>query len=139
MKIFLKINLRQAYHQIKIKEGDKQKAAFKLKKGLYKLLIMQFRLINILAIFQKRINSILGKYLNKFIMAYLNNIIIYSNSKEEHFKYIKWVLQRLTDKKMLVAIKKYKFHTIKTKFCRFIIKLGKLSIDLKKIKVILQN
>ena len=97
---------------------------------------MQFRFINILAIFQKRINSVLGEHLNKFIIAYLNNIIIYSNSKKEHFKYIEWVLQRLADKKILVVIKKYKFHTTKTKFCGFIIKLGKLSIDPKKIKAI---
>ena len=69
-------------------------------------------------------------------MAYLNNIIIYFNSKEEHFQYIKWVLQRLADKKMLVAIKKYKFYIIKTEFYKFIIELGKLSIDLKKIKAI---
>ena len=69
-------------------------------------------------------------------MAYLDDIIIYSNSKEEHFQYIKWVLQRLVDKKMPVAIKKCKFHTIKTKFYRFIIELKKLSIDLKKIKAI---
>jgi hypothetical protein len=46
---------------------------------------MQFRLINILAIFQKRINSVLGEYLDKFIIAYLDDIIIYFNSKEEHF------------------------------------------------------
>ena len=97
---------------------------------------MQFRLINILAIFQKRINSVLGEYLNKFIIIYLDNIIIYSNSKKEHFQYIKQVLQRLVDKKMLVAIKKYKFHTTKTEFCGFIIKLGKLSMDPKKIEVI---
>ena len=97
---------------------------------------MQFGLINILAIFQKRINNILEEYLNKFIIAYLNNIIIYFDSKEEHFQYIKQVLQRLTDKKILMAIKKYKFHTIKTEFCKFIIKLKKLSIDLKKIEVI---
>ena len=90
---------------------------------------MQFKFINILAIFQKRINSALGEYLNEFIIAYLDNIIIYSNSKEEHFQYIKQVLQRLADKKILVAIKKYKFY-------RFIIKLGKFSIDLKKIKAI---
>ena len=69
-------------------------------------------------------------------MAYLNNIIIYFNSKEEHFQYIKQVLQRLVNKKMLVAIKKYEFYIIKTKFCEFIIKLGKLSINLKKIKEI---
>ena len=97
---------------------------------------MQFRLINILATFQKRINSVLGEHLDKFIIAYLDNIIIYFNNKKEHFQYIKQVLQRLADEKMLVAIKKYKFHTTKTKFCRFIIKLRKLSINPKKIKAI---
>ena len=100
---------------------------------------MQFGLINIPATFQKRINSVLGEYLNKFIMAYLNNIIIYFNSEEEHFQHIKWVLQRLADEKMLVAIEKYKFYTTKTEFYGFIIKLGKLSIDLKKIKVIVNQ
>ena len=67
----------------------------------------------------------LGEYLNKFIIAYLANIIIYFNSEEEHFQYIKQILQRLIDKGMLVAIKKYKFYIIKTKFYRFIIKLKK--------------
>ena len=97
---------------------------------------MQFGLINTLAIFQKRINSVLGEYLDKFIILYLDNIIIYFNSEEEHFQYIEWVLQKLADEKMLVAIKKCEFYIIKTKFCRFIIKLRKLSMDLKKIKVI---
>ena len=69
-------------------------------------------------------------------MAYLNNIIIYSNSEKEHFQHVKQVLQRLADEKILVAIKKYEFYTTKTKFCRFIIKLKKLSMDPKKIKVI---
>ena len=97
---------------------------------------MQFRLINIPAIFQKRINSVLGEHLDEFIIAYLNDIIIYSNSKEEHFKYVEQVLQRLADKKMLVAIEKYEFYMIKTKFYKFIIELEKLSMDPKKIKVI---
>ena len=97
---------------------------------------MQFRLINIPAIFQKRINSVLREYLDKFIIAYLNDIIIYSNSKEEYFQHVKWVLQKLADKKMLVAIKKCEFHTTKTEFCGFIIKLKKLSMDPKKIKTI---
>ena len=97
---------------------------------------MQFGLMNVPAIFQKRINSVLGEHLDKFVMAYLDDIIIYSNSEEEHFQYVEWVLQRLVDKKMLVAIKKCEFHTIKTEFCGFIIELGKLSIDPKKIEAI---
>ena len=72
-------------------------------------------------------------------MAYLDNIIIYSNSEEEYFQYIKWVLQRLTDEKMPVAIKKCKFYITKTKFYRFIIKLKKFSIDPKKIEVIINQ
>ena len=78
----------------------------------------------------------LGEHLDEFIITYLDDIIIYFNSKEEHFQYVKQVLQRLADKKMPVVIKKNEFHTTKTEFYGFIIKLGKLSIDLKKIKAI---
>ena len=81
----------------------------------------------------------LKEHLDKFIIAYLDNIIIYFNSKKEHFQYIKWVLQRLADKKMLVAIKKCEFYITKTKFYRFIIKLKKLSIDPQKIKAIVNQ
>jgi len=69
-------------------------------------------------------------------MAYLNDIIIYLNSKEEHRKYIKWVLQRLYNKEILIAIKKCEFHIMKTDFVGFIIELGCISIDLKKIEAI---
>jgi len=76
-------------------EGNKWKAAFRLKEGLYKPLVMQFGLINVLVTFQKQINSVLGEYLDEFIIAYLDDIIIYLESKEKYRKYIKWVLKRL--------------------------------------------
>jgi hypothetical protein len=69
-------------------------------------------------------------------MAYLNNIIIYLNSVEEHKEHIKWVLRKLYKENMLVIVKKCKFHTKKTNFVGFIIKLGQISINLKKIKAI---
>jgi len=69
-------------------------------------------------------------------MAYLDNIIIYLNSKEEHEKYVKWVLQRLYNKEILIAIKKCEFYIIKTNFIGFIIKLRCISIDPKKIEAI---
>jgi ribosome-interacting GTPase 1 len=69
-------------------------------------------------------------------MAYLDNIIIYLNSVEEHKEYIKWVLKRLYKENMLVAVKKCKFYTKKTNFVGFIIKLRQISMDLKKIKAI---
>jgi hypothetical protein len=70
-------------------------------------------------------------------MAHLDNIIIYLNSKEEYKEYIKWVLRKLYKENMLVIVKKYKFHTRKTNFVGFIIKLKQISIDLKKIKAII--
>ena len=97
---------------------------------------MQFRLINTPVIFQKHINNILGEHLDEFIMAYLNNNIIYLITKEEYREHVKQVLRRLQEEQMLVAIKKYKFFTRKIDFIRFIIKLGYISIDIKKVKAI---
>ena len=70
-------------------------------------------------------------------MVYLDNIIIYLNSEKEYKEYIKQVLERLYKKNILVIIKKCKFYTKKTNFVGFIIKLGQISIDLKKIKAII--
>ena len=72
-------------------------------------------------------------------MVYLNNIIIYLNSEQEHKEYIKWVLKRLYKKDMPITIKKYKFYTRKTNFIGFIIKLKQINIDLKKIKAIVNQ
>jgi hypothetical protein len=69
-------------------------------------------------------------------MAYLNNIIIYLNSVEEYKEYIKWVLKKLYKENIPVIIKKCEFHTKKTDFIGFIIKLGQISMDPKKIKAI---
>jgi hypothetical protein len=74
--------------------------------------------------------------LDDFVIAYLDNIIIYLNSEKEYKKYIKWVLRKLYKENMPVAVKKYKFYTKRTDFIKFIIKLGQISMDLKKIKAI---
>jgi len=79
---------------------------------------------------------VLGEHLDKFVMVYLDNIIIYLDSKEEYKKYVEWVLQRLYNKKILIAIEKCEFYITKTDFIGFIIKLKCISIDLKKIKAI---
>ena len=70
---------------------------------------------------------------------YLDNIIIYFKIKKEYYKYIKWVLQKLVNKKMLVVIKKYKFYTTKIEFYKFIMELKKLSINLKKIEIVFSS
>jgi len=79
---------------------------------------------------------VLGKHLDEFVIAYLDNIIIYLNSKEEYKKYVEWTLQKLHNEEILIVIKKCEFHTTKTDFVGFIIELKYISIDLKKIKAI---
>ena len=78
----------------------------------------------------------LGEHLDKFVIVYLDNIIIYLNTKEEYKKYVKWVLKRVYDKNIPITIEKCKFHTKKTDFMGFIIKPGQINIDPKKIKAI---
>ena len=70
----------------------------------------------------------LKEYLDNFIIVYLNNIIIYLNSKKEYKEHIKWVLRRLCKKNMPVTVEKYKFYIKKTNFIKFIIKLKQISI-----------
>jgi len=67
---------------------------------------------------------VLGEHLDEFIIIYLDNIIIYLDSKKEHKKHVKWVLEKLYKENIPIAIKKCKFHTKKTNFIGFIIKLG---------------
>jgi ribosome-interacting GTPase 1 len=74
--------------------------------------------------------------LDDFIIAYLDDIIIYLNSVEEHKEYIKWVLKKLYKENMLIAVKKYKFYTKKTDFIGFVVELKQINMDLKKIKAI---
>ena len=100
---------------------------------------MQFGLINALVTFQKQINNVLREYLNKFVIAYLNDIIIYLENKKEYKEYIKQVLKRLQEEQILVAIKKCEFFIRKTNFIGFIIELGRISIDLKKVKAIVSQ
>ena len=78
----------------------------------------------------------LAKYLDKFVIAYLDNIIIYLNSKEEYCEYVKWVLDQLSKVEIPIAIEKCEFLTKKTNFIGFIIKLGRIGMDLKKVKAI---
>jgi len=81
---------------------------------------------------------VLREYLNKFIIVYLDDIIIYSDLEEEHEKHVKWVLKKLYNENIPIAIEKCKFHTRKTDFVGFIIELKQISIDLKKIEAIVK-
>ncbi len=81
----------------------------------------------------------LGEYLDEFVIAYLDNIIIYFNIKKEYKEHIKQILKKLHEENILVIIEKCEFYTKKTDFIGFIIKLKQISIDSKKIKAIVKQ
>ena len=97
---------------------------------------MSFELINASTTFQKIINKVLRKYLNVFVTVYLNDILIYFNTKKKHEQHIKKVLKKLKKIKLKVKLKKSRFHTQKVKFLRFIIRHNQIRINLKKTRTV---
>src|SRR3954468_7208070 len=93
--VFLKMDLRLGYHQIKIRNEEIPKTTFTTRYGLYEYTVMSFGLTNAPATLSRLMNSIFMEYLDKFIVVYLDDIVIYSKNEEEHGKHIRLVLMKL--------------------------------------------
>jgi hypothetical protein len=93
--VFSKIDLRSGYHQLKIRECDIPKTAFVLRYGLYEYTVMSFGLTNAPTYFMYLVNKVFMKYLDKFVTVFIDDILVYSRSEEEHEEHLCLVLQML--------------------------------------------
>ena len=109
-KIFTKLDLRGAYNLIRIKAGEEWKTAFRTRYGLFEYQVMPFGLTNAPASMQRLMNDVLHEYLDIFVIVYLDDVLVYSTSKEEHVKHVTLVLKKLKEYSLLLKLEKCEFH-----------------------------
>jgi hypothetical protein len=135
-KIYTKIDLRGAYNLVRIKEGDEWKTAFRTRYGHFEYNVMPFGLTNAPAIFQHLMNDVFREYLDRFVVCYLDDILIYSKNIEEHEEHVKLVLQKLREKGLYAKAEKCAFHQPKVEFLGYVISSEGLLMDPKKVQAV---
>lgn len=118
---FTKFDISEVFNRIRIKEEDEWKTAFRIRLEHYEYLIMPFGLINASATFQVFVNNVLRRYLDQFVIIYLNDILIYSKTKKEHVQHVIKILQALKEADLRIKSGKNEFHVQSVQFLEFIV------------------
>jgi hypothetical protein len=135
--VFLKIDLRSGYHQLKIRESDIPKTAFHTHYGLYEYTVISFGLTNTPAYFMYPMNKVFMEYLDKFIVVFIDDILVFSKTEEKHKKHLRLVLEKLRSIKLYAKFSKCEFWLTKVAFLGHVISVGGVSVDLGKVKDVL--
>jgi hypothetical protein len=135
--VFSKINLRLGYHQLKIRECDIPKTAFVSRYGLYEYTVMSFGLTNAPAYFMCLMNKVFIEYLDKFVVVFIDDILVYSRSEEEHEEHFRLALQKLRENRLYAKLSKCEFWMKQVAFLGHIISKGGISVDPSKVQDVL--
>lgn len=135
-RYYTKLDIIAAFNRLRIAKGDEWKTAFRTRYGLFEYLVMPFGLTNGPASFQHYVNDALREYLDLFCTAYLDDILIYSNSLKEHKEHVKQVLQRLREYGLQADIAKCEFHVQEVKYLGLIVSTDGLRMDPAKVSAV---
>jgi hypothetical protein len=136
-QVFSKIDLRSGYHQINIRASDIPKTAFSTRYGLCEFLVMSFGLTNAPAYFIYLMNSVFMNELDKFVVVFIDDDLIYFKSKAKHAKHLRIVLQRLRDHKLYAKLSKCEFWLDSVKFLGHTISKDGISVDPSKVQEVM--
>ena len=135
-RVFSKIDPRLGYHQLKIRSEDFPKIAFRTRYGHYEFLVMPFGLTNSPAAFMDLMNRIFQPYLDQFVIVFIDDILIYSGSKEDHEEHLRVVLQILRENLLYAKFSKFQFWLDSIAFLGHVISAEGVSVDPQKIEAI---
>jgi hypothetical protein len=135
--VFSKIDLRSGYHQLKIWESDIPKTAFCTRYGLYEYTVMSFGLTNVSTYFMYLMNKVFMEYLDKFVVVFIDDIVVFSKTKEEHEKHLRLVLEKLQSNKLYAKFSKCEILLTKVAFLGHVISAGGVAVDPSKVKDVL--
>ena len=136
--VFSKIDLRSGYHQLKVRDEDIPKTAFRTRYGHYEFLVMSFGLTNAPAAFMNLMNRVFEDFLDKFIIVFIDDILIYSKTKEEHAQHLEMALTRLREKQLYAKFSKCEFWLEHVVFLGHVVSSTGIMVDPTKVEAVKQ-
>ncbi|KAA0036584.1 ty3-gypsy retrotransposon protein [Cucumis melo var. makuwa] len=134
--VFSKIDLRSGYHQLRIKDGDVPKTAFRSKYGHYEFIVMSFGLTNAPAVFMDLMNRVFREFVDTFVIVFIDDILIYSKTEAEHEEHLRMVLQTFRDNKLHAKFSKCEFWLKQVSFLGHVVSKAEVSVDPAKIEAV---
>jgi hypothetical protein len=135
-RIFSKIDLISGYHQVRIKDEDINNTAFRTRYGHYDFTVVSFGLTNAPVVFMYLMNGVFRDYLDKFVIVFLDDILVYSKSEEEHEQHLRMVLQVLKEHQLYAKLRKCSFYQRQIHYLGHIISEEGITVDPEKVEAI---
>ena len=134
--VFSKIDLRSGYYQLRVKEGDVPKTAFRTRYGHYEFLVMLFRLTNAPTTFMNLMNRVFRPYVDQFVVVFTDDILVYSKDAQEHEQHLRIVLETVREKKLYAKLSKCDFWLKEVSFLGHIVSAEGIRVDPAKIEAV---